>query len=298
MKYVNVNEIAAKWNLSERSVRNYCAHGKIPGVILDGKTWRIPEDAVKPVRKKRAEKIANDLLTRLKMEKKAGIPGGIYHKVQIELTYNSNHMEGSRLTHDQTRYIFETNTIGIQDEVVNVDDIVETVNHFRCIDQIIELANYPLSEAFIKQLHYILKSGTSDSRKTWFAVGEYKRFENEVGGSATAKPADVPGEMRNLLKRYNLSKQKTLKEIIQFHYEFEKIHPFQDGNGRVGRLIMFKECLRNGITPFIIEDDIKEFYYRGLKEWKNEQGYLMDTCLTAQDRFKVYMDYFGLEYKD
>lgn len=298
MKYVNVNEIAAKWNLSERSVRNYCAHGKIPGVILDGKTWRIPEDAVKPVRKKRAEKIANDLLTRLKTEKEAGIPGGIYHKVQIELTYNSNHMEGSRLTHDQTRYIFETNTIGIQDEVVNVDDIVETANHFRCIDQIIELANYPLSEAFIKQLHYILKSGTSDSRKTWFAVGEYKRFENEVGGSATAKPADVPGEMRNLLSRYNLSKQKTLKEIIQFHYEFEKIHPFQDGNGRVGRLIMFKECLRNGITPFIIEDDIKEFYYRGLKEWKNEQGYLMDTCLTAQDRFKVYMDYFGLEYKD
>ena len=239
MKYVNVNEIAAKWNLSERSVRNYCAHGKIPGVILDGKTWRIPEDAVKPVRKKRAEKIANDILTRLKMEKEAGIPGGIYHKVQIELTYNSNHMEGSRLTHDQTRYIFETNTIGIQDEVVNVDDIVET-----------------------------------------------------------AKPADVSGEMRNLLKRYNLSKQKTLKEIIQFHYEFEKIHPFQDGNGRVGRLIMFKECLRNGITPFIIEDDIKEFYYWGLKEWKNEQGYLMDTCLTAQDRFKVYMDYFGLEYRD
>lgn len=298
MKYVNVNEIAAKWNLSERSVRNYCAHGKIPGVILDGKTWKIPEDAVKPVRKKRAEKIANDLLTRLKMEKKAGIPGGIYHKVQIELTYNSNHMEGSRLTHDQTRYIFETNTIGIQDEIVNVDDIVETASHFRCIDQIIELANYPLSEAFIKQLHYILKSGTSDSRKTWFAVGEYKRFENEVGGSATAKPADVPGEMRNLLSRYNLSKQKTLKEIIQFHYEFEKIHPFQDGNGRVGRLIMFKECLRNGITPFIIEDDIKEFYYRGLKEWKNEQGYLMGTCLTAQDRFKAYMDYFGLEYKD
>lgn len=298
MKYVNVNEIAAKWNLSERSVRNYCAHGKIPGVILDGKTWKIPEDAVKPVRKKRAEKIANDLLTRLKMEKKAGIPGGIYHKVQIELTYNSNHMEGSRLTHDQTRYIFETNTIGIQDEIVNVDDIVETASHFRCIDQIIELANYNLSEAFIKQLHYILKSGTSDSRKTWFAVGEYKRFENEVGGSATAKPADVPGEMRNLLSRYNLSKQKTLKEIIQFHYEFEKIHPFQDGNGRVGRLIMFKECLRNGITPFIIEDDIKEFYYRGLKEWKNEQGYLMDTCLTAQDRFKAYMDYFGLEYKD
>lgn len=298
MKYINVNKIAAKWNLSERSIRNYCAQGKIPGAILDGKTWRIPEGAVKPARKKRAEKMANDILTRLKMEKEADIPGGIYHKVQIELTYNSNHMEGSRLSHDQTRYIFETNMIGIQTEALNVDDIVETTNHFRCIDQIIELANYRLSESFMKQLHYILKSGTSDSRKTWFAVGDYKRFENEVGGSATAKPADVSREMKKLLKRYNLSKQKTLKEIIEFHYEFEKIHPFQDGNGRVGRLIMFKECLRNGITPFIIEDDIKEFYYRGLKEWKNEQGYLMDTCLTAQDRFKVYMDYFGLEYKD
>ena len=298
MNYIKVKEAAKKWNVSERSVRNYCADGKISGAVCQGKVWKIPEDAIKPLRKQRAGKVSKDLLTRLQMEKEAGISGGIYHKVQIELTYNSNHMEGSRLTHDQTRYIFETNTIGIQDEVVNVDDIVETANHFRCIDQIIELANYPLSEAFIKQLHYILKSGTSDSRKTWFAVGEYKRFENEVGGSATAKPADVSGEMRNLLKRYNLSKQKTLKEIIQFHYEFEKIHPFQDGNGRVGRLIMFKECLRNGITPFIIEDDIKEFYYRGLKEWKNEQGYLMDTCLTAQDRFKVYMDYFGLEYKD
>lgn len=271
MKYVNVNEIAAKWNLSERSVRNYCAHGKIPGVILDGKTWRIPEDAVKPVRKKRAEKIANDLLTRLKMEKEAGIQGGIYHKVQIELTYNSNHMEGSRLTHDQTRYIFETNTIGIQDEVVNVDDIVETANHFRCIDQIIELANYPLSEAFIKQLHYILKSGTSDSRKTWFAVGEYKRFENEVGGSATAKPADVSGEMRNLLKRYNLSKQKTLKEIIQFHYEFEKIHPFQDGNGRMARLwhtVMLYRW-RNVFEYIPLESQIERFqaeYYDAIAQ--------------------------------
>ena len=298
MKYLLVADIAKKWNMSERSVRNYCAKGRVNGAFLTGKTWNIPENAEKPERtnKKKEEQIT--LLDILKEQKTSKYTGGIYHKTQIDLTYNSNHMEGSRLTHDQTRYIFETNTIGIQDEVVNVDDIVETANHFRCIDQLIELANYPLSEAFIKQLHYILKSGTSDSRKTWFAVGEYKRFENEVGGSATAKPADVSGEMRNLLKRYNLSKQKTLREIIQFHYEFEKIHPFQDGNGRVGRLIMFKECLRNGITPFIIEDDIKEFYYRGLKEWKNEQGYLMDTCLTAQDRFKVYMDYFGLEYRD
>ena len=298
MKYLSVAETAEKWQISERSVRNYCAQGRVQGAELHGRVWSIPETAVKPERVNKIKQSERSLLNVLQEEKASRYAGGIYHKTQIELTYNSNHMEGSRLTHEQTRYIFETNTIGIQDEVVNVDDIVETANHFRCIDQIIELANYPLSEAFIKQLHYILKSGTSDSRKTWFAVGEYKRFENEVGGSATAKPADVPGEMRNLLRRYNLSKQKTLREIIQFHYEFEKIHPFQDGNGRVGRLIMFKECLRNGITPFIIEDDIKEFYYRGLKEWKNEQGYLMDTCLTAQDRFKVYMDYFGLEYKD
>lgn len=207
-------------------------------------------------------------------------------------------MEGSRLTHDQTRYIFETNTIGIQDETVNVDDIIETANHFRCIDQIIELANYSLSESFIKQLHYILKTGTSDSRKPWFAVGDYKRLENEVGGKETVKPENVSAELKRLLKKYNSSKTKSLREIIEFHYEFESIHPFQDGNGRIGRLIMFKECLRNGITPFIIEDDIKEYYYRGLKEWKNEPGYLIDICLTAQDRFKVYMDYFGLQYEE
>lgn len=298
MKYISVSNIATQWNISERSVRNYCAQGKIPGAILEGKKWKIPENATKPVRKQRAGKVSKDILTRLKLEKESGIPGGIYHKVQIELTYNSNHMEGSRLSHEQTRYIFETNTIGIQDETVNVDDVVETANHFRCIDQVIELANYSLSESFIKQLHYILKSGTSDSRKAWFAVGDYKRFENEVGGSETTKPEKVTTEMKKLLKKYNTYKKKTLKEILDFHYEFEKIHPFQDGNGRVGRLIMFKECLHNGITPFIIEDDIKEFYYRGLKEWKNEEGYLMDTCLMAQDRFKVYMDYFGLEYRE
>lgn len=298
MKYITVHQAAEKWKVSERSVRNYCANGKIPGVVLNGKTWKIPEQAEKPARKKRAGKISTDLLTRLKLEKESAVPGGIYHKVQIDLTYNSNHIEGSRLTHDQTRYIFETNTIGFQNETVNVDDIVETSNHFRCIDLVIELANYPLSESFIKQLHLILKSGTSDSRKAWFAVGEYKRFENEVGGNATTKPSDVAMEIKKLLKKYNQNKSKTLQEIIEFHYEFEKIHPFQDGNGRVGRLIMFKECLRNGITPFIIEEDIKEFYYRGLKEWHNEHGYLMDTCLTAQDRFKVYMDAFGLEYHD
>lgn len=298
MKYKSVKEIALKWGLSERSVRNYCAAGKVPGALLEGKTWRIPGDAVKPGRKPRSGKTSADLLTRLKLEKEAGITGGIYHKVQIELTYNSNHIEGSRLSHDQTRYIFETNTIGLQGETVNVDDIVETANHFRCIDIIIDSANYSLSEAFIKQLHYVLKSGTSDSRKAWFAVGDYKKLVNEVGGKETTSPENVPAELRKLIKKYNTAKTKSLQEIIEFHYEFESIHPFQDGNGRVGRLIMFKECLRSGITPFIIEDDMKEYYYRGLKEWKNEPGFLIDTCLAAQDRFKEYMDYFGLKYQD
>jgi hypothetical protein len=296
MEYISAGIVAQKWNISERSVRNYCSEGRISGAILDGKAWKIPIDAVKPTRKQRSGKIPNDLLTRLKLEKESGISGGIYHKIQIELTYNSNHMEGSRLTHDQTRYIFETNTIGIGDTVVNVDDVVETTNHFKCIDFIIDMANYQLSETFIKQLHMMLKSGTSDSRKAWFAVGDYKRFENEVGGNATTKPSDVQNQIKNLIRKYNQTKTKNLQEILQFHYEFEIIHPFQDGNGRVGRLIMFKECLRNGIVPFIIEEDIKEYYYRGLKEWKREPGYLIDTCLTAQDRFKAYMDYFGLTY--
>ena len=295
MKYKTVKETAVAWNVSERSVRNYCATGKIPGAVLEGKTWLIPENNGKPERKKRAGKIPTDLLSRLRLEKESGLRGGIYHKVQIELTYNSNHIEGSQLTHDQTRYIFETNTIGIHNETINVDDILETVNHFRCIDLVIDLANYQLSESFIKQLHNILKSGTSDSRKPWFAVGDYKRLENEVGGSTTEKPSEVSSAMKQLLKKYNETKRKTFREIVDFHYEFEKIHPFQDGNGRIGRLIMFKECLRNGIAPFIIEDDIKEYYYRGLKEYSNIPEYLVDTCLTAQDRFKEYLDYFGLE---
>ena len=298
MTYMDVQTAANKWNLSERSVRNYCSEGRIPGAVMKAGSWAIPMDAEKPVRKQRTGKIPTDLLTRLRMEKESGITGGIYHKVQIEFTYNSNHIEGSRLTHDETRYIFETNTIGIKDESVNVDDIVETVNHFRCIDLVIEQANYALSETFIKQLHLLLKTGTSDSRKSWFAVGDYKRLANEVGGIETTAPGEVAASIKALIKEYNKSKAKKLEDIIDFHYRFEKIHPFQDGNGRVGRLIMFKECLRNGITPFIIEDDIKEFYYRGLKEWIRENGYLTDTVLSCQDRFKAYMDYFGLEYKD
>ncbi len=295
MKYITAAEAATKWELSERSVRNYCAEGRVAGAILLGKTWMIPEDAAKPMRKPRKE-VRDSLLDVLKREKRSAISGGIYHKTQIELTYNSNHMEGSKLTHEQTRYIFETNTIGISDKSIKVDDIVETANHFRCIDLIIENASGTLTESFIKELHRILKSGTSDSRKSWFAVGEYKKLPNEVGGRDTTQPEDVSTEMKALLNSYNSTKEKTFEDILDFHHRFECIHPFQDGNGRVGRLILFKECLRNNIVPFIIDEELKMFYYRGLSEWTRERGYLIDTCLTAQDRFKKYLDYFKIEY--
>lgn len=296
MVYISVAEAAKKWDLSERSVRNYCAIGKIPDAVLAGKTWQIPENADKP--KRTNAKVENTLLSILKDEKKKQRRGGIYHKVQIDLTYNSNHIEGSRLTHDQTRYIFETNTIGFENGAVNVDDVVETANHFRCIDMVIDNAMQPLSETFIKRLHFTLKNGTSDSRKDWFAVGEYKRVPNEVGGRDTAAPEEVATKIGALLDTYNASKKHTLEQIVEFHHDFECIHPFQDGNGRVGRLILFKECLKNNIVPFIIEDDLKMFYYRGLHEWNNEHGYLIDTCLTAQDRFKAYLDYFRIKYSD
>ena len=292
MEYLTVNEIAKKWNISERSVRNYCAIGRIPGVYLEGKKWHIPNDAKKPVRNKKEE----TLLEILQDEKDNKYSGGIYHKTQIDLTYNSNHIEGSRLSHDQTRYIFETNTINMEGEIINVDDVVETPNHFRCIDMIIDNARASLSEKLIKELHLVLKNGTSDSRKEWFAIGEYKRKPNVVGGRETALPEEVAEKMKSLLKEYNEIKNKTFDDILDFHVKFERIHPFQDGNGRVGRLIMFKECLKYNIVPFIIDDDLKMFYYRGLKEWDNEKGYLRDTCLTAQDRYKVYLDYFRIDY--
>lgn len=296
MNYLSVADTAKKWNMSERAVRNYCAQNKIPGAFLTGKTWNIPESAAKPDRINARTAVPKTLLDIMKTEQAAKISGGIYHKLQIELTYNSNHIEGSRLTHDQTRYIFETNTIGITGESMNVDDIVETVNHFKCIDMIITQAKYALSEKFIKELHLTLKSGTGDARKNWFAVGDYKRMPNEVGGRDTTPPENVSAAMGALLAEYNAGKEKTLEDIIDFHVRFESIHPFQDGNGRVGRLIMFKECLRNGIVPFIIDDDMKMFYYRGLREWNNEKGYLTDTCLAAQDEFKKYLDYFRIAY--
>lgn len=298
MKYLSVADIAKKWQVSERTVRNYCAKGLITGAVLIGKTWNIPETAQRPERTNKRQITPANLLEQLRAEKSGGIKGGIYHKLQIDLTYNSNYIEGSKLTHDQTRYIYETNTIGIEKETLNVDDIVETANHFKCINMVIDQANYLLSEAFIKQLHLTLKNGTSDSRKDWFAVGEYKKMPNEVGGKATAQPEEVADKIKVLLTSYNKVKAKALDEIIAFHYEFEAIHPFQDGNGRVGRLILFKECLRNNIVPFIIDEDLKMFYYRGLREWKKEKGYLLDTCLAAQDKFKQYLEYFRIPYED
>lgn len=296
MQYLSAAEAAKKWKISERSVRNYCAQGRVAGAVLKGKTWKIPADAEKPQRSNTKTGKTQTLLEILLYEKAAKYSGGIYHKTQIEMTYNSNHIEGSRLTHDQTRYIFETNTIGVTGEAVNVDDVIETANHFRCINFIIEHAKSALTEKMIKELHLMLKTGTSDARQDWFAVGAYKKMPNEVGGMATTMPEDVAAEMQALLAAYSAKKAKTLEDILDFHVRFERIHPFQDGNGRVGRLIMFKECLKYGIVPFIIEDNLKMFYYRGLKEWGREKGYLTDTCLTAQDRYKAYLDYFRIKY--
>lgn len=298
MRYLSVEDTAKKWRLSERTVRNYCAQGKIEGAFLQGKTWNIPENAERPQRSNRRSPEPKNLLEFLQAEKAGRVKGGIYHKVQIELTYNSNHMEGSRLTHAQTRYIYETNTIGIDNTTLNVDDIVETANHFQCIDMVLDQVMKPLSETLIKRLHRTLKNGTSDSRKDWFAVGDYKRFPNEAGGWETTAPERVGAEMKKLIAGYCREQKKTFEELIEFHYCFEAIHPFQDGNGRVGRLILFKECLRNQIVPFIIDEELKMFYYRGLHEWKSEKGYLLDTCLAAQDKFKKYLDYFRIPYED
>ena len=296
MQYRSVNEIAKKWNVSERSVRNYCAQGRVDGAFLTGKTWNIPENAEKPERSNKKKEQPITLLDILQEQKASKYSGGIYHKTQIDLTYNSNHIEGNRLTHDQTRYIFETNTIGVEKEVLNVDDVIETANHFRCIDMIIDNAKVALTEKFIKELHLILKNGTSDYRKDCFVVGDYKKLPNEVGGMETALPEEVADKMRVLLTEYNGKEEKILEDILDFHVKFERIHPFQDGSGRVGRLIMFKECLKYNIVPFIIEDNLKMFYYRGLKEWDNEKDYLTDTCLIAQDKYKTYLDYFRIMY--
>lgn len=296
MEYLSVADVAKKWKISERSVRNYCAQGRIANAVLTGKTWNIPSDATKPTRKPKQITKLRTLLDILQEEQSSKQHGGIYHKIQIDLTYNSNHIEGSQLTHDQTRYIFETNTIGMENQSTKVDDIVETANHFKCIDRIIENANYNISERFLKELHSLLKNGTSDSRKSWFAVGDYKRQPNEVGGHATTSPEQVSSKIKALLSKYNRKSHHTFEELLDFHYQFEAIHPFQDGNGRIGRLILFKECLRNNIVPFIITDDIKMYYYKGLNEWPHNHERLTDTCLAAQDQMKAVLEYFRIAY--
>ena len=295
MDYISVTEFAEKFGISERTARNYCATGKIEGATLIGKTWSIPVDAPLPSRKSR-QRTTMPLLTALRREREAGMKGGIYHRTQIDLTYNSNHIEGSRLTHDQTRFIYETNTIGVEGESLRIDDIIETTNHFRCIDMVIDRAEERLTENLVKELHLRLKAGTSDSLKSWFRVGEYKHLPNEVGGNETTPPEEVHQEMCDLLREYNAIKHKSFEDILDLHYRFEMIHPFQDSNGRVGRLVMFKECLANGIVPFIITDELKMFYYRGLREWPRVKEYLRDTCLTAQDNFKLLLDYFKISY--
>lgn len=291
MEYISVSQFAEKFGISERTARNYCASGKISGAFLTGKTWNIPADAPLP---KKGKTKASELLTRLREEKDSRMKGGIYHRIQIDLTYNSNHIEGSRLTKDQTRLIFETNTIGIITENTSVDDIMETVNHFRCIDYIIDHAAEKITESHIKQLHLILKTNTSDSRKSWFAVGDYKRLANEIGGEATTMPEDVHKAVKALLSDYYAVKHVEFDNILDFHVRFERIHPFQDGNGRIGRLLMFWQCLQSDIVPFIITEDLRLFYYRGLQQWGNVNGYLRDTCLTAQDNFKEIIKYFRI----
>ena len=293
MEYLSVSQFAEKFGISDRTARNLCATGKIEGAFLTGKTWNIPADAVLP---QRGKKKLSPLLARLREEKESKLKGGIYHRTQIDLTYNSNHIEGSRLTKEQTRFIFETNTLGVTTENTRIDDIMETVNHFRCIDFIIDHATDKITEPLIKQLHLILKSNTSDSRKEWFAVGDYKRLANEVGDHETVEPKEVHKHMKALLAQYNALRKVELDDIIDFHVQFERIHPFQDGNGRVGRLILFWQCLQDRIVPFIITEDLRLYYYRGIQNWGETNGYLRDTCLTAQDNYQAILDYFKIKH--
>lgn len=295
MEYISVLEYAKKHGISERTARNYCAQGKIDGAFLTGKTWSIPADAPLPERGKRR---VSPLLQRLRQEKETGLKGGIYHRTQIDLTYNSNHIEGSRLTKEQTRYIFETNILGATAENTDIDDIMETVNHFRLIDYIIDHAQERITEPHIKRLHAMLKANTSDSRKSWFSVGEYKQLPNEVGGEETAAPEEVSKQMKALLARYNNVPHPQLEDILDFHVRFERIHPFQDGNGRVGRLLMYWQCLAAEVVPFVITEDLRLFYYRGIQHWGHADGYLTDTCLTAQDQYKAILTYFKIDYHE
>lgn len=290
-KHISKTEMAKELGISSRTMAKIRRGEKLSAIVL-GKIAEFlscqPTDLCREISD-------NPILQILRDEKNAGISGGLYHELQVRMTYNSNHIEGSRLSEDQTRMIFETNTLNVGDGVP-VDDILETVHHFRAIDYVIDMAEEPLTEEMIKNLHAILKRDTKDSTLSWFAVGDYKKRANVVGGKETAKPKDVPVKMRALLADYNGKSEPKVEDIIQFHATFEQIHPFQDGNGRVGRLIILKECLKYHIVPFFIEDSKKAFYYRGLSEWNREPGFLIDTCLDGQDTFKRLLGMFEIEY--
>lgn len=275
---VSKSELGKMTGLSSRTIAKIAKGEKLTNSTLAriaGCLHCNPEDLYRIVSDNRLIQILRD-------EKGAGISGGIYHELQVRMAFNSNHIEGSRLTEDQTRMIFETNTVDTGDGIP-VDDILETLHHFRAVDYCIDIAEDPLTAETIKKLHYILKHDTKDSTLGWFAVGDYKKRSNMVGGRKTVSPENVEKEMNSLISRYESLDSVNFDDIVEFHAEFEMIHPFQDGNGRVGRLIAFKECLRHNIVPFIIEDTKKNFYYRGLTEWRNEKGYLRDTCLDGQD---------------
>ena len=295
--YLSTSEAAELWGVSERSVRNYCALGRVPGAIRAGRSWLVPADMQKPPRENGREPQESALLKRLREERDAHVKGGIYHKLQVEFTYSSNHMEGSRLTLDQTRLIFDTATVRADGEVLRIDDVFEAANHFRCIDYCLEVAREPLSESVIKEFHRLLKQSTSDAALDWFAVGEYKRVPNEVGGHGTTAPQDVSQAMKSLLRRYDPRARHELRDLLAFHVDFERIHPFQDGNGRVGRLVLLKESLREGMVPPIITADMHWYYNRGIVQWGHEDGYLTDTILAAQDRVVSWLDYFGIPYQ-
>jgi len=288
-KGMTKTSLAAQLGISSRTMAKMARGEKIADWVLK----RIADSFFCSIAELCAEKSDNRILQTLRDEKNAKISGGLYHELQVRMTYNSNHIEGSKLSEDQTRRIFETRTINAGD-AVPVDDIIETVNHFRAIDFVIEVAEDDLTEEVIKELHRILKQGTADASLSWLAVGDYKKRANVVGGLETTKPKDVPARMKALLAAYHSSEVGTVEDIIAFHHDFESIHPFQDGNGRVGRLISLKECLHHGIVPFIIEDSKKAFYYRGLAEWEKEKGYLIDTCLDGQDAFKRLLALFDM----
>ncbi len=283
--YLSVEEIAQKWGKTPRNVRIHCQKGHVLGAKLVQGRWLIPCDAPDPAHKTRRKQRATSVWAILKSEMRSQMKGGLYHRLQIDFAFNSNHMEGSTLTHEQTKWIFETQTIGVLDAQTAVDDIVETRNHFRCLDMILETAGAALTETYIKRLHAQLKSGTGDAMKSWFAVGDYKKLDNVVGESETCPVAEVPMRMRQLLRDYAAT-PKTLESILDFHVQFEAIHPFQDGNGRIGRLILLKECLKAGVMPFVVAESLRQFYYLGLKEWReNRRMRLLDVCATGQDIF-------------